>query len=100
MKMTTYHSNQVPTIKEIGGVEYEFIYNSKGTLIKKCCASCKYKQPKDSEGPQRICTHTPDNPQTVDKRDCCESWYISDEADRVKTACSRRKEKSDDETSK
>lgn len=31
----TYLSNQTPIIKEIGGVEYEFVYNSKGTLIKK-----------------------------------------------------------------
>ena len=54
----TYHSNQVPIIKEIGGVEYEFVYNSKGTLVKKCCASCRFKQPKDEEGPQRLCTHS------------------------------------------
>ena len=83
----TYHSNQVPIIKEIGGVEYEFIYNSKGTLIKKCCASCKFKQPKDDEGPRRLCTHGTE-PKIIDKRDCCDYWAISDEINEIKTLCS------------
>ena len=83
----TYHSNQTPIIKEIGGVEYEFIYNSKGTLIKKCCASCRFKQPKDEEGPQRLCTHGTE-PKITDKRDCCEYWSISSEINKMKTLCS------------
>mgnify|MGYP002510373659 FL=1 len=94
----TSHSN-TPITQEIDGIQYEFVYNSQGTLIKKCCASCKYKQPKDQEGPRRTCTYTPNNPQTVDKRDCCVFWYISEDANRLKTACSKRKEESDDETS-
>ena len=80
-------SNQTPIIKEIGGVEYEFVYNSKGTLIKKCCASCKFKEPKDDEGPRRLCTHGSE-PKIIDKRDCCEYWAISGEIDKMKTLCS------------
>ena len=80
----TYLSNQTPIIKEIGGVEYEFVYNSKGTLIKKCCASCKFKEPKDDEGPRRLCTHGSE-PKIIDKRDCCEYWAISGEIDKMKT---------------
>lgn len=83
----TYLSNQTPIVKEIGGVEYEFIYNSKGTLIKKCCASCKFKEPKDDEGPRRLCTHGSE-PKIIDKRDCCEYWAISNEIDEIKTLCS------------
>ena len=83
----TYLSNQTPIIKEIGGVEYEFVYNSKGTLIKKCCASCRFKQPKDEEGPQRLCTHSRE-PKITDKRDCCEYWAISSEINKMKTLCS------------
>jgi len=83
----TYPSNQTPIIKEIGGVEYEFIYNAKGTLIKKCCASCRFKQPKDEEGPKRLCTHDTE-PKIIDKRDCCEYWAISPEIDKMKTLCS------------
>ena len=83
----TYLSNQVPIIKEIGGVEYEFIYNSKGTLTKICCASCRFKQPKDEEGPRRLCTHGAE-PKIIDKRDCCEYWAISPDIDKMKALCS------------
>ena len=94
----TSHSN-TPITQDIDGVQYEFVYNSKGTLIKKCCASCKYKQPKDQEGPRRTCTYNPNETQTVYKSDCCVFWNISEETDRLKTACSKRQEESDDETS-
>jgi hypothetical protein len=83
----TCHSEQVHIIKEIGGVEYEFVYNSKGTLVKKCCASCRFKQPKDEDGPQRFCTHGAE-PKITDKRDCCEYWSISSEINKMKTLCS------------
>ena len=41
--------------KVCDGIIYEFVRNSKGTLIKKCCASCKHKQPYNSEGQRRLC---------------------------------------------
>ena len=44
--------------KVCDGIIYEFVRNSKGTLIKKCCASCKHKQPYDSEGQRRLCCTT------------------------------------------
>lgn len=45
--------------KVCDGIIYEFVRNSKGTLIKKCCASCKHKQPYDSEGQRRLCCNPP-----------------------------------------
>ena len=87
----TSQSNK-PIIQEIDGVQYEFVYNSKGTLIKKCCASCKFKQPFDQEGPRRSCNYNKAEKEKkiVDKRDCCQEWGISEDIDKVKTATSIR----------
>ena len=81
-------SNDV-IIKDCGGEFYEFVRNSKGTLIKKCCASCKYKLPYDAEGPRRSCTRNPNKSKIVKKSYCCSHWWISEEADRIKTLTSR-----------
>lgn len=72
--------------KVCDGIIYEFVRNSKGTLIKKCCASCKYKQPYDSEGQRRLCC----NPKNTEKKvvynyNVCNDWQINPDIDKIKT---------------
>ena len=77
-------------LKECDGLFYEFVRNSKGTLIKKCCASCKYKDAYDTEGPRRLCKEDPtEKNKIVDKKHVCGKWIISDEMDQIKTEQSR-----------
>lgn len=54
-------------IKDCGGEFYEFVRNSKGTMIKKCCASCKYKLPYDAERPQKVVYAQPCKKQNREK---------------------------------
>lgn len=76
--------------KECDRVFYEFVLNSKGTLIKKCCASCKHKDAYDTEGSRRLCRIDPnDKNRIVDKKDVCADWVISEEIDIVKTLTSK-----------
>ena len=77
-------------LKECDGLFYEFVLNSKGTLIKKCCASCKYKDAYDTEGPKRLCrVDSTDKKRIVDKKHVCREWEISEEMDMIKTLTSR-----------
>ena len=77
-------------LKECDGLLYEFVRNKKGTLIKKCCASCKHKQPYDAEGPRRLCVVGPTvKKKIVNKSYVCRDWEISDEIDQIKTEQSR-----------
>ena len=77
-------------LKECDGLLYEFVRNKKGTLIKKCCASCKQKQPYDAEGPRRLCVVDPTvKNKIVNKSHVCRDWEISDEIDQIKTEQSR-----------
>lgn len=77
-------------LKECDGLFYEFVLNSQGTLIKKCCASCKYKDAYDTEGPKRLCRVDPtDKKRIVDKKHVCREWEISEEMDMIKTLTSR-----------
>lgn len=77
-------------LKECDGLFYEFVLNSKGTLIKKCCASCKHKDAYDTEGPKRLCRVDPtDKKRIVDKKHVCREWEISEEMDMIKTLTSR-----------
>lgn len=79
--------------KVCDGIIYEFVRNSKGTLIKKCCASCKHKQPYDSEGQRRLCC----NPQNTEKKvvlnsNVCKDWVINPDIDKIKTIQSKPNE--------
>ena len=77
-------------LKECDGLLYEFVRNKKGTLIKKCCASCKHKQPYDAEGPRRLCVVGPTvKNKIMNKSHVCRDWEISDEIDQIKTEQSR-----------
>lgn len=77
-------------LKECDGLFYEFVRNKKGTLIKKCCASCKFKQPYDAEGPRRLCMKDPNEKnKIVNKSHVCRDWEISIEMDMIKTEQSR-----------
>ena len=83
-------SNKDKILKECDGLFYEFVRNKKGTLIKMCCASCKFKQPYDAEGPRRLCTQDPtDGNKIVDKKHVCRDWEISEDMDQIKTEQSR-----------
>mgnify|MGYP007130622267 FL=1 len=83
-------SNKDKILKECDGLFYEFVRNKKGTLIKKCCASCKYKDAYDTEGPRRLCRVDPlDKNRIVNKKHVCREWEISEEMDRIKTLASR-----------
>jgi len=61
----------------------EFMRNSKGTVIKKCCASCKYKEVGPSED-VRICNYG-GKKATVTKGFYCYDWEISDYIDGIQT---------------
>ena len=77
-------------LKECDGLFYEFVRNKKGTLIKKCCASCKYKDAYDTEGPRRLCRVDPtDKNRIVNKKHVCREWEISEDMDMIKTEQSR-----------
>ena len=77
-------------LKECDGLFYEFVLNKKGTLIKKCCASCKFKDAYDTEGPRRLCRIDPNvKDRIVDKKHVCREWEISDDIDKIKTLASR-----------
>lgn len=58
----------------------EFVVNSEGTRIKKCCASCQYK----------VCTNDNDHRKCtlsgkkVTKDFICRTWHISREMDKLK----------------
>ena len=91
-------SNKDKILKECDGLFYEFVRNSKGTLIKKCCASCKFKKPYDDDGPRRMCTIEPEvKNRIVNKRHVCRDWEISEEINKVKTAVSKPIENNDNE---
>jgi len=77
-------------LKECDGLLYEFVRNKKGTLIKKCCASCKYKDAYDTEGERRLCRIASNvKDRIVDKKHVCRDWVISEEINKVKTEQSR-----------
>ena len=77
-------------LKECDGLFYEFMRNKKGTLIKKWCASCKYKDAYDTEGPRRLCRINPNvKDRIVDKKHVCRYWEISEDIDKIKTLASR-----------
>lgn len=77
-------------LKECDGLYYEFVRNKKGTLIKKCCASCKFKGAFDTDGPRRLCRIDPNvKNKIVDKKNVCGDWEISKEIDQIKTGQSR-----------
>jgi hypothetical protein len=61
----------------------EFTTNQNNVIIKKCCASCKWKIPHDTEGPRRKCTFKNPN-KIVDKSDLCGNWEISEMIDIIK----------------
>ena len=83
-------SKEGKILKECDGLYYEFVRNKKGTLIKKCCASCRHKQPYDAEGPKRLCTQDPTQKnKIVNKSHVCRDWEISEEMDQIKTEQSR-----------
>ena len=83
-------SKEDKILKECDGLLYEFVRNKKGTLIKKCCASCKYKDAYDAEGPRRLCRITPNvKDRIVDKSHVCRDWEISEDINKVKTAVSK-----------
>ena len=67
--------------KVVKGVICEFTKNKHDVTIKMCCASCKYHEPYDSEGPRRMCTI---RKKIVDKSDCCGDWKISEQIDDIK----------------
>lgn len=77
-------------LKECDGLLYEFVRNKKGTLIKMCCASCKFKDAYDTEGPRRLCRIDPNvKDRIVNKSHVCRDWGISDDIDKIKTLASR-----------
>jgi hypothetical protein len=83
-------SNTNKILKECDGLFYEFVRNKKGTLIKKCCASCKHKDAYDTEGPRRLCRVDPtDKNRVVNKKYVCREWEISEDMDMIKTEQSR-----------
>lgn len=59
----------------------EYVTNKNGVKIKKCCASCRFKMPHDSEGPRRECTK---HEKLVNKKDCCSEWEINEQIDIIK----------------
>ena len=65
------------------GIIKEYVLNKNGVRIKKCCASCKYHEPLDSDGPRRICDYLKRN-KVVKKDDACGDWSISDMIDGIK----------------
>jgi hypothetical protein len=65
----------------IDGVIDEFTLNKYGVKIKKCCASCKYHEPHDHDGPHRYCKP---KDKIVLKNDCCGDWIISEAIDKIK----------------
>ena len=65
------------------GIITEYVLNKNGVRIKKCCASCKYHEPLDSDGPRRICVYLKRN-KAVKKDDVCGDWSISDMIDGIK----------------
>ena len=67
--------------KIIKGKITEFTKNKHGVSIKKCCASCKYHEQFDAEGPRRKCILSK---KVVDKSDYCLDWHISEQIDDVK----------------
>jgi hypothetical protein len=72
--------------KVCDGIIYEFVRNSKGTLIKKCCASCKHKQPYDSEGQRRLCCKGKNTEKkVVYNYNVCNDWAINPDIDKIKT---------------
>ena len=83
-------SKKEKILKECDGLFYEFVRNKKGTLIKKCCASCKHKRPYDMEGPRRLCTKDPtEKNKIVNNSHVCRDWEISEDMDMIKTQQSR-----------
>lgn len=62
------------------GVVPEFTLNKNGVRIKKCCASCTYKEPYEREGSHRKCFHSG---KIVDKSDLCGHWIISEIIDDI-----------------
>ena len=79
--------NTMEILRDCDGVLYEFVRNSKGTLIKKCCASCLHKIAHDSDGPRRGCVRT-GKKKIVMKNHCCRYWEMSPAINKVKTSVS------------
>jgi hypothetical protein len=65
------------------GVMPEFTRNKNGVRIKKCCASCRFKDYKGFSDRKRLCKRE-DEVKVVDKSDCCQNWAISDEINVIK----------------
>lgn len=63
---------------------YEFVINSKGTRIKKCCASCAFKKTAGADDSTRTCTYGNRKTKT-DKSFVCLNLAISETIDNVKT---------------
>ena len=72
--------------KENNGLIEEFTVNSYGVTVKKCCASCKYHEAYDSNGPRRLCVYYKIAGKTtiVDKSYLCGHWSISQDIDRIR----------------
>ena len=72
--------------KVCDGIIYECVRNSKWTLIKKCGASCKHKQPYDSEGQRRLCCKGKNTEKkVVYNYNVCNDWVINPDIDKIKT---------------
>lgn len=72
--------------KEYQGADVvpEYTTNVNGVRIKKCCASCAFKQPLDANGGHRLCT-LGGGKKVVFKDELCKQWHISTEIDRIRT---------------
>jgi len=66
------------------GKKNVFYINSKGTRVKKCCASCKFKRNMNTDGPSRHCVFGGKRTVT-DKSFFCSDWMISEQIDKIKT---------------
>ena len=77
-KEMTYHSKTVQDNSEV----QEFTRNKNHVRIKKCCASCQFHEPYDSNGPHRLCTYG--RKKVVLKDELCDHWEISEQIDGIK----------------
>ena len=62
----------------------EYTTNVNGVRIKKCCASCAFKQPLDYNGAHRLCT-LGGGEKVVFKDEVCKHWEMNAEIDRIRT---------------
>lgn len=85
LKLTPKDKAQISKIQYLDNIQYEFMINSMGQEIRKCCASCAYKTPKELEGDKRFCIRNLGEKKVVHKRDYCSSWRIAEWADKLRT---------------